>query len=48
VEDLCTHLLILQRGRLLFCGPIAQAREAFSTVNQDASLEEVFFKATEG
>jgi ABC-2 type transport system ATP-binding protein len=48
VEDLCTHLLILQRGRALFCGPIGQARAAFATVNQDASLEEVFFKATEG
>jgi ABC-2 type transport system ATP-binding protein len=48
VEDLCTHLLILQRGCALFCGPIAQARAAFATVNEDASLEEVFFKATEG
>ena len=48
VEDLCSHLLILQRGRSLFYGPVAQAREAFATVGQEASLEEVFFKATEG
>ena len=48
VEDLCSHLLILQRGRSLFYGPVALAREACATVGQEASLEEVFFKATEG
>lgn len=48
VEDLCSHLLILQRGRSLFCGPVTDARTAFFSVNADASLEEVFFKATEG
>jgi ABC-2 type transport system ATP-binding protein len=47
VEDLCTHLLILQRGRSLFCGPVTAARSVFATANEDASLEEVFFKATE-
>ncbi len=47
VEDLCTHLLILQRGRSLFCGPVTAVRSAFATANEDASLEEVFFKATE-
>ena len=48
VEDLCTHLLILHRGQQLFCGPIAEARAAFSGMDADASLEEVFFRATEG
>jgi len=48
VEDLCTDLLILQKGRALFCGPVGQARERFGGVGQDASLEEVFFRATEG
>jgi ABC-2 type transport system ATP-binding protein len=48
VEDLCTHLLILHRGRQLFCGPIAEARAAFAGMDADASLEEVFFRATEG
>lgn len=48
VEDLCTHLLILTRGRLLFCGPVAEARRAFAGSTADASLEEVFFRATEG
>jgi ABC-2 type transport system ATP-binding protein len=48
VEDLCTHLLILNRGRALFCGPIAEARSHFADLSAEASLEEIFFRATEG
>jgi ABC-2 type transport system ATP-binding protein len=49
VEDLCSHLLILQKGSSLFHGPIGEARLAFAaTAQSDATLEEVFFKATEG
>jgi ABC-2 type transport system ATP-binding protein len=48
VEDLCTHLLILHRGQQLFCGPIAEARAAYAGMDADASLEDVFFRATEG
>jgi ABC-2 type transport system ATP-binding protein len=49
VDDLCTHLLIMHRGQQLFCGPVAEARTAFATgMDADASLEEVFFRATEG
>lgn len=48
VENLCTDLLILQRGQAVFCGPVAGAREQFATVDQDASLEEVFFRAIDG
>ena len=48
VEDLCTHLLILHRGQRLFFGAVEEARQAFSGVGRDASLEEVFFRATEG
>jgi ABC-2 type transport system ATP-binding protein len=47
VEDLCTHLLILHKGKKLFAGPVEEARAAFSQ-GGDASLEDVFFKATEG
>jgi ABC-2 type transport system ATP-binding protein len=47
VEDLCTHLLILHRGKCLFVGPIADARTAFATAGDGSSLEEVFFRATE-
>ena len=47
VEDLCTHLLILHRGQRLFVGRIEAARGAFADLGADASLEEVFFRATE-
>src|SRR5665213_451676 len=47
VEDMCTHLLILHHGRSLFFGRIEEARTAFATVDADASLEDVFFRATE-
>jgi ABC-2 type transport system ATP-binding protein len=48
VEDLCTHLLILHQGRRLFAGPVAEARGAVAELNADASLEDVFFRLTEG
>lgn len=48
VEDMCTHLLILHRGKCLFCGGISEARSAFKDVGGDASLEDVFFHVTEG
>jgi ABC-2 type transport system ATP-binding protein len=47
VEDLCTHLLILHQGRSLFFGPVDEARTAFAGTSE-RSLEEVFFRATEG
>jgi ABC-2 type transport system ATP-binding protein len=47
VEDLCTHLLILHHGKSLFFGKIEEARTAFAAVNQNSSLEELFFRATE-
>jgi ABC-2 type transport system ATP-binding protein len=47
IEDLCTHLLILHRGRRLFFGRVSEARSAFAQIDTDASLEEVFFRATE-
>jgi ABC-2 type transport system ATP-binding protein len=47
VEDICTHLLILHRGKRLFFGRVDEARTAFSDVGAMASLEEVFFRAIE-
>lgn len=48
VEDMCTHLLILHKGKKVFFGRMDEARTAFSGVGGDASLEEIFFHATEG
>jgi ABC-2 type transport system ATP-binding protein len=47
VEDLCSHYLILHRGRRLFFGRPAEARAAFADLRSDASLEDIFFRATE-
>ena len=47
VEDLCTDLLILNHGKSLYFGPISEARHAFDELEADASLEDVFFHATE-
>jgi ABC-2 type transport system ATP-binding protein len=46
VEDLCTHLLILSRGTSLFYGSLAEARSKYADLQGEASLEEVFFRAT--
>ena len=49
VEDLCTHLLVLNLGKTRFFGPTEQARRIHrSHQGSDASLEEVFFQLTEG
>ncbi len=47
VEDLCTHLLILNKGRSLFYGTLGEARSHYADLQGEASLEEVFFRATE-
>jgi len=47
VEDLCTHLLILSQGRQQFCGPIADLKAAFLSEEDQATLERIFFLATE-
>lgn len=44
VEDLCTHFLMLSHGRPTFCGTHGELLEQHG---EDASLEEVFFRATE-
>ena len=46
VEDLCTHLLILHKGQRLFYGSLDQARSQYADLQGEASLEEVFFRAT--
>jgi ABC-2 type transport system ATP-binding protein len=47
VEDLCDHLLILNKGKALYFGRMSDARAAFPTLGGEASLEELFFHATE-
>lgn len=46
VEDLCTHLLILHRGRTLFFGETDRVREMVADGDAGASLEDVFLQIT--
>jgi ABC-2 type transport system ATP-binding protein len=46
VEDLCTHVLILDRGVERFFGPADELRRSFDDVDATASLEDIFFAAT--
>lgn len=48
VEDLCDALLIMHKGQLVFFGSVLEAREKFAAQGGDTSLEDVFFRATEG
>jgi ABC-2 type transport system ATP-binding protein len=48
VEDLCTKYLIIDRGQKKFFGGIGAACTAFADLRADASLEDIFFRATEG
>ncbi|REK09013.1 MAG: ABC transporter ATP-binding protein [Planctomycetota bacterium] len=47
VEDLCTDLLMLPRGRAVFCGSVEEAHARFGTLDGAGSLEDVFFRAIE-
>lgn len=47
VEDLCTHVLILESGRQRFCGTIDELRQAFVSEEEELTLERIFFLATQ-
>ena len=47
VEDMCSHLMILDHGRKRFFGPMNEVRTAFAELGGEKSLEEIFFHATE-
>jgi ABC-2 type transport system ATP-binding protein len=45
VQEICSHILILQKGRKVVHGTIAEIRQQFA-VHADMTLEDVFFRAT--
>lgn len=47
IESLCNRFLILRRGRRLFYGSKQDIRAELPTLQDNASLEEIFFEATE-
>jgi ABC-2 type transport system ATP-binding protein len=46
VEEICSRLLILKNGRKVIDGTLAEVTQKFSEQPGDASLEEIFFRAT--
>ena len=46
VEDICTHILLLGNGQQRFFGTVAELKQEFSSSSGDASLEQIFFMAT--
>jgi ABC-2 type transport system ATP-binding protein len=46
VEDICTHVLILEGGAQRFCGPIGQLRNEYASTEQSSTLEDIYFRAT--
>jgi ABC-2 type transport system ATP-binding protein len=48
LEEVCSHVLILKRGEKIADGTLAEVHARFSDGNQDASLEDVFIRATGG
>jgi ABC-2 type transport system ATP-binding protein len=48
VEDLCTTLLVLRRGQMVWHGPLAELRREAEADGRKETLEDVFFRLTEG
>ena len=47
LEEICSHILILKNGRKVIDGTLAEIAQKFSQETGDASLEEIFFRATD-
>lgn len=48
VEDLCTSILVMRRGRQLLRGDLADLRRAVAEGGRQETLEDLFFRLTEG
>ena len=46
IDDLCTHLMILDAGTAKFFGTIEELKATYPAVGDDHSLEQIFFQAT--
>lgn len=47
VEDICSHVLILKRGRQKYWGTLEGLKSSYVSDADQATLEEIFFRATE-
>jgi ABC-2 type transport system ATP-binding protein len=48
VQEICGRVVIVQRGRQVAAGTLAEIRAALPDLGADADLEEIFLRATEG
>jgi len=48
LEEVCSHVLILKRGKKIASGTLAEVTAQFSNGEADVSLEEIFIRATGG
>ena len=48
VQEICGRVAILQRGKKILEGTLPEIRAALPGLQQDADLEEIFLRATEG
>jgi ABC-2 type transport system ATP-binding protein len=48
VEEICHRVVIVQKGKKLLEGTMAEIRASLPNLGEDASLEEIFLRATEG
>jgi ABC-2 type transport system ATP-binding protein len=46
VEDICTHVLILENGEQRFFGPVGLLRRQYAASEQPSTLEDIYFRAT--
>jgi len=46
LQEICSHVLILTKGRKVFDGTLEEITRRFSEQGGDTSLEEIFFRAT--
>jgi ABC-type multidrug transport system ATPase subunit len=47
VEDICSDVLIMEKGEKTFVGTIAQLKAKFAGRSADSTLEDIFFQAVE-
>jgi ABC-2 type transport system ATP-binding protein len=48
VQEICGRVVIVQRGRQVLAGTLAEIRAALPDLDADADLEEIFLRVTEG
>lgn len=46
VEDVCSHILLIDKGQQKFFGTVDELRNEFSEARPESSLEQIFFAAT--